>query len=145
MSVPRFWREIPQRYNLQASVCGVCGRLAFPPRRICPTCRRASVGKMGRRNLAGRGVVVECTRVHRAAPGYEDQVPYWIALVATDEGPRVIGQLVDVPLATRPAPGQRVEAAFRRLASDGDAGVVHYGIKWRPARDDDLAGVLEEE
>lgn len=144
MSVPRFWREIPQRYNLQASECGNCGRLAFPPRRICPACRRASIDKMGRRNLSGRGVVVECTRVHRPAPGYEDEVPYWIALVATDEGPRVIGQLVDVG-QDAPQPGLRVEAAFRRLASDGAAGVIHYGIKWRAAREDDLAHVLEEE
>lgn len=132
MSVPRFWREIPQRYNLQASECGNCGRLHFPPRRICPECRRASIDKMGRRNLSGRGTIVEATRVHRPAAGYEDQTPYWIALVETDEGPRLIGQIVDLEDGATPAAGHRVRATFRRIGTDGDAGVIHYGIKWRP-------------
>ena len=95
MSVPRFWREIPQRYNLQASKCGVCSSMHFPPREVCPTCRRASIGKMASVNLSGRGTILEWTRVHKPAPGYELQVPYVVALVQTVEGPIITGQVVD--------------------------------------------------
>lgn len=131
MSVPRFWREIPQRYNLQASQCGVCQDHHFPPRTICPTCRRASIGHMARVNLSGKGRIIEWTRVHKPAKGYESHTPYIMALVQTDEGPRVIGQIVDCEdLEIKRS--MHVEAAFRRIASDGDAGVIHYGIKWRP-------------
>lgn len=130
MTVPRFWREIPQRYNLQASKCGNCQAIQFPPREVCPTCRRASIGKMTLVNLSGRGSILESTRVHKPAPGFELQVPYVVALVQTDEGPVVTGQVVDSdPEAI--AAGTRVKAVFRRLGQDGDAGVIYYGTKWQ--------------
>lgn len=128
MSVPRFWREIPVRYNLEASVCTVCEDVQFPPREVCPTCRRASIGKMERRDLSGRGSVLEWTRVHKAAPGYEGQVPYVVALIQTEEGPVLTGQIVDHD--GRDLDGAAVRSVFRRIGEDGDAGVIHYGTKW---------------
>ena len=130
MTVPRFWREIPQRYNLQASKCGQCQAIHFPPREVCPTCRRASVGKMAVVNLSGRGTVLESTRVHKPAPGFELQVPYVVALVQTEEGPVVTGQVVDSGEGAVAA-GARVKAVFRRLGQDGEAGVIYYGTKWQ--------------
>ncbi|MCA1811966.1 MAG: Zn-ribbon domain-containing OB-fold protein [Halobacteriales archaeon] len=131
MSVPRFWREIPQRYNLQASRCTVCSAIHFPPREVCPTCRRASIGKIEAVKLSGRGTVLEWTRVHKSAPGYEMQVPYLLALVQTEEGPVVTGQVVD---SSSVQAGDRVQAVFRRLGQDGDAGVIYYGTKWQVLR-----------
>jgi uncharacterized OB-fold protein len=128
VSVPRFWREIPQRYNLQANRCEVCSAIYFPPREVCPTCRRASIGKMKPVKLSGRGTVLEWTRVHKSAPGYEMQVPYLLALVQTEEGPVVTGQVVDAPAVQA---GDLVQAVFRRLGQDGDAGVIYYGTKWQ--------------
>ncbi|MHB8634180.1 MAG: Zn-ribbon domain-containing OB-fold protein [Thermoplasmatota archaeon] len=132
MTVPRFWREIPQRYNLEASRCANCQAMHFPPREVCPTCRRRSIGRMERVNLAGRGRVVEWTRVHKAAPGYRNQVPYVIALIQAEEGPLMIGQIVDSPPEAIAA-GAWVTAVFRRLGADGDAGVIYYGTKWQIA------------
>jgi len=133
MGVPRFWREIPQRYNLQASRCEVCQAIHFPPREVCPDCRRASIGRMGTVRLSGRGRILEWTRVHKAAPGYEKHVPYVVALIHTDEGPVVTGQVVDSDPASIEE-GAEVHAVFRRLGEDGEAGVIHYGTKWRTAR-----------
>jgi uncharacterized OB-fold protein len=130
MTVPRFWREIPQRYNLQASQCGNCQAMHFPPREVCPQCRRASIGKMQMVNLSGRGLILEWTRVHKPAPGYELQVPYVVALVRTAEGPVITGQIVDSP-AEAVVAGASVRAVFRRLGADGDAGVIYYGTKWQ--------------
>jgi uncharacterized protein len=143
MSVPRFWREIPQRYNLKASRCQACKEVHFPPRQICPTCRRDSIGRMERVNLSGHGTVVEWTRVHRPAPGYELQVPYLVGLVRTDEGPLLFGQLVDAD--GDPEPGTPVRAVFRRIQADGDAGVIHYGIKWQVQGGGAAGGEGEEE
>jgi uncharacterized OB-fold protein len=130
MTVPRFWREIPQRYNLQASQCGNCQAMHFPPREVCPQCRRASIGKMQMVNLSGKGTILEWTRVHKPAPGYELQVPYVVALVRTAEGPVITGQIVDSPADAVEA-GAPVHAVFRRLGADGDAGVIYYGTKWQ--------------
>ena len=38
MEVSRHWRLKAQRYRLVGSICPVCGRLAFPPRPVCPDC-----------------------------------------------------------------------------------------------------------
>jgi len=132
MSVPRFWREIPERYTLQATRCGNCQAIHFPAREVCPACRRASIGKMTPVKLCGRGTILEWTRVHRAAPGYALQVPYILAWVKTEEGPIVTGQVVDAdPMAL--ATGAAVQSVFRRLGADGDSGVIHYGTKWQLA------------
>ncbi len=130
MSVPRYWREIPQRYNLIASHCTQCDGMHYPPREICPDCRRASIGHMERKPLSGSGKVLESTKVHKPAPGYEGQVPYIIALIQTDEGPVLTGQVVEV---TEAPAGTKVRAVFRKLGQDGDSGVIYYGTKWAVA------------
>ena len=130
MSVPRFWREIPERYNLQASQCGSCKAIHFPPREVCPTCRRASIGKMTPVKLSGRGRILEFTRVHKAAPGYAMQVPYVVALIQSDEGPVITGQVVDSDPDDIKVDAP-VRGVFRRLGQDGEDGVIYYGTKWQ--------------
>lgn len=131
MTVPRFWREIPQRYNLQGARCGACQGVYFPPREVCPACRRASIGKMEPMRLSGAGTLLEWTRVHKPAPGYALQVPYLVALIRTPEGPILTGQVVDADPASL-APGMPLRAVFRRIGEDGESGVIHYGTKWVP-------------
>jgi uncharacterized OB-fold protein len=143
MTVPRFWREIPQRYNLQASRCANCEATYFPPREVCPTCRRASIGRMEPVQLSGRGTILEWTRVHKPAPGYEMQVPYVVALIRSTEGPLITGQVVDSdPGSIRS--GAAVHSVFRRLGADGEAGVIHYGTKWQVVRDAPVVAEPEE-
>jgi uncharacterized OB-fold protein len=38
MPSPRYWREIPTRYRLEAGKCGACGKVVYPTRRVCPNC-----------------------------------------------------------------------------------------------------------
>ena len=38
MITPKYTREIPQRYRLEAGRCTGCGFIAFPPRLVCPEC-----------------------------------------------------------------------------------------------------------
>jgi uncharacterized OB-fold protein len=133
MTVPRFWREQPQRYRLLGSECQQCGRIYFPPRSVCPKCRRESVGKMAQRQLSGRGSVLTHTVVHQPADGFELQVPYVIAIIELEEECRVSAQIVDCAPADVKA-GLEVEATFRRIREDGKAGMIYYGYKFRPIR-----------
>lgn len=133
MAVPRFWREQPQRYRLLGSECNGCGSIYFPPRAVCPKCRRESVGKMVQRQLSGRGTILTHTVVHQPADGFELQVPYVMAIVELEEGCRVMAQVVDIlPAAIQS--GLAVESTFRRIREDGKAGVIYYGYKFRPVR-----------
>jgi uncharacterized protein len=136
MSIARFWRETPRRYNLGGSKCTECGTVYFPPRPVCPACprHRQSIEKMVPFQLSGSGEVLSYTVVHEAAEGFEMQVPYVVALVRTDEGPVLTGQVVDVDPRTV-AIGLRVQATFRKLREEGRAGVIHYGYKFAPAQE----------
>ncbi len=136
MSIARFWRETPRRYNLGGSRCTNCRTVYFPPRAVCPTCakHRQSLGRLEPFQLSGEGEVVTFTTVHEPAEGFEMQVPYVLAIVRTKEGPQLTGQVVDVvPADVRI--GLKVRATFRKLREEGEAGVIHYGYKFAPAEE----------
>jgi uncharacterized OB-fold protein len=127
--IPRFWREIPQRYNLTGVKCNNCGEVSFPQRSICPECRHESVDELTAEQLSGDGTVVSYTRVHDAPDGHEIEAPYQVAIVELEEGPRVTAQLVDVEPDDVEV-GLDVTSSFRRIGQEGEAGVVHYGYKF---------------
>jgi uncharacterized protein len=133
MSIARFWRETPRRYNLGGSKCTTCQTVFFPPRLVCPICthHRQSIGKMVPFQLSGDGEVFSFTIVHEPAEGFEMQVPYVVALVRTVEGPMLTGQVVDIEPAEARI-GLKVRATFRKLREEGKAGVIHYGYKFAP-------------
>jgi uncharacterized OB-fold protein len=128
MSVARFWRKIPQRYNLIGTRCTSCGRYFFPPRSFCPDCRRA--GKIIDYQFAGNGRVVTYTVVRSASEQFEQMTPYVLAIIELDEGPRTTGQVVCTP--EEAWIGMRVRPVFRRIGADGESGVIYYGTKFAP-------------
>ncbi len=129
MSIPRFWRNIQSRYNLIGTKCSNCNEIYFPPRNLCPKCRRMS--KIEKFKLQGRGEVVTYTVIHSASEGFDDQTPYIMAIVKLDEGPRLTTQIVDCGLDEIKI-GMRVESVFRKIQEDGEAGLIHYGFKFKP-------------
>lgn len=133
MSTARFWRENPSRYNLSASRCGVCGKVFFPPRDVCSTCHRKSIGKMQPIRLSGEGEVHSFSVVHEAPSQYEMLKPYVVAMVRMDEGVMLTSQLIDVD-PKEVAIGLRVRATLRRVGEDGPAGVIYYGYKFAPLK-----------
>jgi hypothetical protein len=132
MSIPRFWREISHRYNLIGKKCQVCGEIYFPPRDVCPKCRKESVGKMEDYHFKGTGKVHTFTVIHVAPPEFVKQQPYIMAVVELDEGTRLTAQLVDVN-PEQIKIGMRVKVAFRKIKEDGKEGVIYYGYKFKPA------------
>jgi len=128
MATPRFWREIPNRYNLIGTRCGNCNKIYFPPRYICPSCRR--MGKLEPYKLERRGKVVSYTVVHVGASGFEDQVPYLLAIVELKDGPRLTAQITDCN-PSEVNIGDEVELIFRRMGEESEDGILYYGYKAR--------------
>jgi uncharacterized OB-fold protein len=130
MPIARFWRETPSRYNLYGRKCGNCGEVFFPPRDLCPKCRRESMGKMAIVQLSGKGKVVTHSTVHDGLPAFHMQLPYTVAIIELEEGARITGQIVDcAPEEVRI--GSEVEAVFRKLGEEGKCGIIHYGYKFK--------------
>jgi len=133
MSVSRFWRKIPQRYNLIGTQCTTCGRYFSPPRTLCPECRRS--GRIVNHKFSGEGTVVTYTVIRSASDQFEYATPYVLAIIKLDEGPRLTAQVVCPPEEARI--GMRVRGVFRRVAADGESGVIHYGTKFVPVEGED--------
>jgi len=124
----RYWREIPQRYRLEAGKCLSCGFICFPPRLICPGCGGRAFEPT---NLADSGKIVTYT-VIRVAPGqFVDEAPYAVGIAEMDDGVKLTAQVVDCDFAALKV-GLRVKVEFRKISEDGAAGVIHYGYKFVP-------------
>ena len=82
MTVARFWRKIPQRYNLIGTKCETCGRHFFPPRTFCPDCRRT--GKIVDHKFSGKGTVVTYTVIQTAPDQFISPGPYVLAIIRLD-------------------------------------------------------------
>jgi uncharacterized OB-fold protein len=127
--VPRHWRSMKERYRLLGTYCENCRSSFFPPRKICPKCRRK--GRTRQVEFSGRGRVFSYTVINVGSKTFEKYVPYIIGLVELEEGPRVLSQIVDC----KPEDvyiGMEVEACFRKIFEQEDGGIISYGFKFRP-------------
>ncbi len=128
MPSPRYWREIPSRYRLEAGRCRGCGKVVYPARRICPACRGTEWEKT---TLSRRGVVVTSTVIHVPPADFVNEAPYAMALVETPEGARLMTQVVDCEPSSV-LPGMEVSLEFRLIRKEGRSGILCYGHKAVP-------------
>lgn len=122
-SVPMSWRLSRHRYSIVGTKCE-CGRLYMPPRSVCE-CGRETKSVI----FSGRGEIISNTEIHIGPAGFERNTPYNIALIKLEEGPVISGLVVDNEIAI----GQKVKSVFRRLAVDGEEGLINYGFKFELA------------
>ncbi len=80
--------------------------------------------------LSGKGEIFSYTIIHVAPKNFEKQVPYAVAIIRLDEGPRLTAQIVDTPLEEIKI-GMRVESTFRRIQDEGYTGAIYYGYKFK--------------
>jgi uncharacterized OB-fold protein len=121
----RYWREIPQRYRLEASKCKGCGKVWFPPRLICPDCRKQSFEPV---KLSDRGKLVTYTVIRVAPKDFTDEAPYAVGIVELDGGVPIQCQVVDcTPEELKIGVPVRIE--FRKIKEEGEAGILCYGYK----------------
>jgi len=95
--------------------CGGCGHLQHYPRTLCARCWSAELDLIA---AAGTGTVWTYTIVHHPGhPAWNTEVPYVLALVELDEGPRLMTNIVDVPV-DQVHVGQRVTLTPPDAAAD---------------------------
>ena len=77
--------------ELRLQRCRGCARAYFPPRPFCPHCGGGDVEVF---RASGRATLYSYVIHHRPVPGFEP--PYSIAVVALEEGPRMMTNVVGV-------------------------------------------------
>jgi hypothetical protein len=86
-----FW-EAARAHRLELQRCAECERFVFYPRALCPHCGGA---RLEWRRASGRGTLYSYTVARRApVPMFESDVPYVIAIVELEEGPRMTSNVV---------------------------------------------------
>ncbi len=101
--------------RLDIPLCGDCGKHHFYPRSVCPYCHS---DKLGFHTVSGRGEVHTFTIARRpAGPTFADDVPYVVALIELEEGPRMMSRIqTDDPEKVHI--GAKVEVTFVKATDE---------------------------
>ena len=103
--------------------CKQCGTAYFPPKADCPKCMQSDVEWF---EVAGKGKLLTYTVVNYGPTGFEDDVPYTLALAEFDGGVRIFGRLsrglkeddiklgMDLKVAAVKLTGDRVSFEFQK-------------------------------
>lgn len=87
-----YW-DAARRHELVLQRCVACGRHRFPPSERCPACLDPGTEWV---RASGRGRVWSWIRMwQRYFPSFDADIPYVVAYVELDEGPRMMTALVD--------------------------------------------------
>jgi len=109
-----FW-EAARREAVCVQRCTSCEALRFPAARYCPACHEEQFEWI---EVEGAGEV-ECFCIfHRAYfAAFEPELPYNVALVRLDAGPRLFTNIVGTPNEQLRI-GMRVRAVFEKVTDD---------------------------
>jgi uncharacterized OB-fold protein len=109
--------------ELRFQRCTACGHVRYPISPICPRCLEAGTEWIV---ASGRGSVLSFVVFERAYhPSRADAIPYAVALVQTEEGPRMFSDLPPGDEASV-AVGDPVEVAFE---ATGDIVVPRFRLR----------------
>jgi hypothetical protein len=91
-----FWTGC-RNHELRFQKCAGCGHVRWPASLVCPVC-------LGREFhwivSVGRGSIYTFVVYHVAYhSGFQDDLPYVVAVVQLEEGPRLLTNIVDCPIA----------------------------------------------
>lgn len=97
--------------------CTSCGKAHFYPRAVCPHCHAATLEW---RAASGRGTIYSYVINHKPARGFENRVPYVIAVIELAEGPRMMSNVVldETPTPENVRIGMAVTVDFLPLTAD---------------------------
>jgi uncharacterized OB-fold protein len=91
------WWDAVRRNELLIQSCENCGQRTFPPVASCPRCKRPELRWIP---ASGFGRIWSWTVFHKAYfPGFKSEIPYAVAIVELNEGPRLWTQIVGLDYA----------------------------------------------
>ncbi|MBX3628275.1 MAG: OB-fold domain-containing protein [Rhizobacter sp.] len=109
-----FWTAAREG-RLSMQTCTDCGHTRFPISHVCPRCLSYAFDW---RTLSGRGHIYSYIVFHQVYhAGFKEDVPYNVALVQLEEGPRMYSNVVGVPNNV-PKVGDAVQAVFEPVTPE---------------------------
>jgi uncharacterized OB-fold protein len=112
-----FYWESARRHHLTLLRCEDCGSFVHYPK---PECSGCGGKRLRPTRVSGKGIVHSFTVTHYvSAPGFEDAVPFVVALIEIDEQPgiRVVSNMVECQ-PHEVAIGMPVEVVFQDVTEE---------------------------
>ena len=111
------YSEALKQNKLLGLKCLDCGAITVPPKMACRKCTSPNMEIV---ELTGKGKIRTFTTVNVAPEGRESEVPYIIVLVELDEGPWLMGNLIenDPSNTNMELIGKRVKMGHKVFAGD---------------------------
>ncbi|CAP41564.1 MULTISPECIES: Zn-ribbon domain-containing OB-fold protein [Alcaligenaceae] len=110
-----YWNAAREQ-KLLIRQCKACGAFHFMPRHLCPECWSDDLQWV---ESKGTGSVYSFSIIRRAPlPAFADKAPYVTALIALDEGPRMVANIVGEN-ALSVKIGDKVRVVFEARGDDG--------------------------
>ena len=121
----RYLRE----HDLRVQRCTACGRPWLPAGPVCPSCWSSAFTWTP---VSGLGRVYSWTIVHEVYDkSFAEDVPYCLAMIELDEGPRLLTNLVGIEPGSIAA-GLRVGVRYEDVTSE--VTLVKFGPAPEPGR-----------
>lgn len=89
----RTYSDALKKNKLLGLKCLGCHTITCPPQMTCASCAGTHLEIV---ELAGTGQITTFTTTYVAPLGREVEAPYTIVMVALDEGPWIVGNLIDI-------------------------------------------------
>ncbi|MFC2094057.1 Zn-ribbon domain-containing OB-fold protein [Bacteroidota bacterium] len=125
MISPKYVREVPQRYRLEASKCNGCGKINFPPRLVCPKCGKREFETI---RLSDEGKILTYTIIRVGSDIFSRETPYAVAIIETTDGAKLMAMIADTAF-DEVSIGKKVKMVFRKIQDEGVSGLHCYGYK----------------
>lgn len=125
MISPRYVREVPQRYRLEASKCKSCGKVNFPPRLVCPECKSREFETI---KISDEGKILTYTVIRVGSDVFSRETPYAIAIIETNDNVKLMAMVADTKVEDVKI-GSNVKLVFRKIQDEGVSGLHCYGYK----------------
>ena len=111
------YNEALKKDKLLGLKCKECGKINVPPKMVCGQCTSLDMEVL---ELSGKGNIQTFTTVFVAPEGREAEAPYTIVMVELDEGPWIVGNLIDIDpsKATMELIGKRVNLGHKVFPGD---------------------------
>jgi uncharacterized OB-fold protein len=84
-----------RKHELLIQRCDTCRQFVFPPNSLCPACLGTGLTWT---KTTGCGRVYSFVVYHRVYhPGFENEIPYVVAIVELEEGARLLSNIIGCP------------------------------------------------
>jgi hypothetical protein len=111
-----YWEGAREK-KLLLQHCRSCGEFWFPP---SARCRHCLSHNFAWEEVSGQGRIYSFVVYHRHYhPAFEDELPYVVAIIELDEGPRLLSNIVGGP-----SQDVRCDLPVRAVFEDGGHGTV---------------------